>query len=373
MKHAGKASIAGRSGPVAGKYLSSAGLGACLRPAGMVLRTIKGSSQHEARQVSLPLNSLAGQLDRNSSDDPVMNTPSAQLHSGVEESAVEASAQDNQWQAALDIEVRARKQQAVSKSVLGRLGSSGPLRVQRAFYPEGDEVAHIYLLHPPGGLVAGDELRIRTVVGQGARALLTTPAAGKVYRADQSRLAQTTEFSAVVEEAAVLEYFPQETIVYDRANSISRTRIELAATGQCAAWDILCLGRPASEALFQHGSIVQDLVITRCGRPLFVERNRISGGDAILHSAWGLAHRTVVACAVFSCRVSDAVLAQLRHELAAEMEDLLVAVSQLQDLLVCRYVGNSAEQAKALFIRVWSCVRPHWISRPAMPPRIWYT
>ena len=31
----------------------------------------------------------------------------------------------------------------------------GPLVVQRAFFPEGPAVAHVYVLHPPGGFVGG--------------------------------------------------------------------------------------------------------------------------------------------------------------------------------------------------------------------------
>ena len=37
---------------------------------------------------------------------------------------------------------------------------NGPLYVQKLFYPEGLEHAHVYLLHPPGGLVSGDYLKI---------------------------------------------------------------------------------------------------------------------------------------------------------------------------------------------------------------------
>ena len=46
------------------------------------------------------------------------------------------------------------------KTRLGKTSHFGPLRVQRAFYPEGNICAHLYLLHPPGGLVAGDYLTI---------------------------------------------------------------------------------------------------------------------------------------------------------------------------------------------------------------------
>ena len=68
-----------------------------------------------------------------------------------------------------------------SRSLMRRLHQSGPLTVQKPFYPEGP-VCHTYLLHPPGGIVGGDGLTLELGVAQGAGALLTTPAATKVYR-----------------------------------------------------------------------------------------------------------------------------------------------------------------------------------------------
>jgi urease accessory protein len=59
------------------------------------------------------------------------------------------------WQATLDL----RFQQAGGKTVLASAQHVGPLTVQRPFYPE-EETCHLYLLHPPGGIVGGDELTI---------------------------------------------------------------------------------------------------------------------------------------------------------------------------------------------------------------------
>src|SRR5574343_292359 len=94
----------------------------------------------------------------------------------------------------------------------------GPLRVQKALYPEGPEVCHALVLHPPAGIAGGDALTLAIDVGEGARALVTTPGAGKWYRSrqpDGTQLArQTLEFS--VGAGGVLEWLPQEAIVFDR-------------------------------------------------------------------------------------------------------------------------------------------------------------
>ena len=59
----------------------------------------------------------------------------------------------------------------------------GPLIIQKAFYPEGRDCAHLYLLHPPAGIVSGDELRVGIDVQQNAHTLITTPGAKRFYRA----------------------------------------------------------------------------------------------------------------------------------------------------------------------------------------------
>jgi urease accessory protein len=82
------------------------------------------------------------------------------------------------WQAELDLSFERRE----GETVLRRNQHRGPLQVQKALYPEGRETCHIAILHPPGGVAAGDRLYIRASLNERSRALLTTPGATKWYR-----------------------------------------------------------------------------------------------------------------------------------------------------------------------------------------------
>ena len=242
--------------------------------------------------------------------------------------------------------------------------------MQRPFYPDGERACHVYILHPPGGVVGGDSLAIRAVVERGAHALLTTPAAGKLYRSAGASALLSQDLN--IADGAWLEWLPQETIAFDGARAASATRIALTGTAGFIGWEILCLGRPAARETYTHGEFVQRFEIWRDGAPLWWERNALAGGAPALHAPWGLAGRSVVATLVAVGRVPSA-LPALRELLNAEQDDGEFAVSQLRDVLVCRYLGNSAEQARAGFIAAWRLLRPALWGIEASPPRIWAT
>ena len=86
---------------------------------------------------------------------------------------------DRHWSARLHLAYSHR----FSRTALTDVDFEGPLRVQRPFYPEGD-VCHTYLLHPPGGMVSGDELAIHLQLSPETHVVATTPSAGKIYCAD---------------------------------------------------------------------------------------------------------------------------------------------------------------------------------------------
>ena len=254
------------------------------------------------------------------------------------------------------------------RSVIAKREHVGPLVVQKPFYPEGDEVCHTYLLHPPGGVVGGDQLTVNIEVNSGAHALVTTPASTKFYRCDDRHARQNQNLT--VADNAILEWLPQDTILFDQSKVNTVTRIELSAQARFAGWEILCLGRPACGELFSQGYCRQIFEIWRAGKPELIERSNLIGGSELLEAKWGMASYSVIGLMVV-VRANNDML-----ELARSIESVnngLASLTLMGDILVCRCLARQGIEAREYFTRVWQVIRNDWIGRPAEPPRIWNT
>ena len=255
---------------------------------------------------------------------------------------------------------------------LVRRGHHGPLVMQRPFFPEGNKVCHAYILHPPGGIVPGDSLSLDVEMQEQAHVLITAPAATKVYRSDGRTSRQVHRVHATA--GSVVEWLPQETILFEGARVHLDTRIELSGSATFIGWDILCLGRPACNERFRAGSCRQHLELWRDGQPMVLERTRYEG--AAQEAAWGLRGASVTgtflaASPGLADETKKAVLQELRGIRAREGE--LVSASEVSGVLLFRYLGNGAEQARILFEKAWQVLRPVIVGRPACLPRIWST
>ena len=263
---------------------------------------------------------------------------------------------------------------AGERTVLRENRHRGPLRVQKALYPEGDAVCQAIVLHPPSGIAGGDQLAIAVDVASGAFAQLTTPGAGKWYRSGGPAAAQTLHLSAGA--AATLEWLPQESIVFDGAIARMASHIRLADDACFIGWDVLCLGRTASGEEFRHGQLSTETRIERGNRTLWLERGQVDGGDPMLDSPAGWAGRRV--CATLLCSFpgldgqAASLLAALRAITPPEAS-ALHGITALPGLLVARYLGDNSEAARQWLSELWKILRPACCDRPAIPPRIWQT
>ena len=250
------------------------------------------------------------------------------------------------------------------KTIIAQRRHVGPLVVQRPFYPEGP-VCHVYLLHPPGGVVAGDTLGIDIDVASGSAALVTTPAAGKFYRSAGGLARQTV--SLRVASGASLEWLPQETIYYQGARVRSRVAIELEAGARFVGWDVAALGRPASGEAFASGEIDLNFQILRGLQPCYLERSVLD--PAAFNAPWGLNGHPAFGT-LFATPSTAAHLEAIRELIGDQTER---GVTRIGDLLICRGRDIRADRLRSFFQQVWALVRDDVIGHGACAPRIWAT
>ncbi|MEO8311425.1 MAG: urease accessory protein UreD [Caldimonas sp.] len=250
----------------------------------------------------------------------------------------------------------------------------GPLRVLRALYPEGG-VCHSILVHPPGGVVGGDELAIDLTLGEGAHALVTTPGATRFYRSSGATATQSLRVAAGA--GSRLEWLPLETIAYSGCEASNALRFELAPGAEMIGWDVTALGLPESDRPFDAGRFTQSIEVP--GR--WLERGAIAAGDArLLDSPLGWAGQRVLATMWFAAggpfapARGDALLEAARA--AARTHALAAATgttSPQEGVIVVRALAARVEPAMDLLQRIWRAWRPLAWDLAATAPRVWST
>ena len=272
------------------------------------------------------------------------------------------------WRADLKLDYTLESQRTVARYL-----HQGPLRILQSLYPEGDQICHNVLVHPPGGLVGGDTLDIQVNVAEGAHALVSTPSATRFYKSGgQAALQQVTATLAL---GARLEWLPLEAIAYNDCEATNRAIFNLAPTAELMAWDVTALGLPSSDMAFTKGHFQQHLEIPG----VWLERGNLRGDDTRwLNSPLGLAGQKCLASLVFASgnniephRAAQA-LEAARKVLEAHPLRLQAGITCAHpQVIVLRVMSPLVEPSMDLLKQVWAVWRLTLWALPSTPPRIW--
>ena len=265
------------------------------------------------------------------------------------------------WRADLRLRFAARG----ARTHLVERSHLGPLIVQRPFYPE-EGVCHVYVVHPPGGVVGGDALSIRVNAENGTDVLLTTPAAAKFYRS-QGAIARQDQ--SIELDGACVEWLPQESIFFSGARVRSTTRVRVKGVSQFIGWEIACLGLPARGDDFEAGALQLGFELEVEGVPRVIDRLRIEGGSVARTAAWGLNGYQAIGT-LLAYPATRELLERVRERVPQHVE---IAFSLVDDVLVCRALGQQGEPVRDSLTRVWAVSRPALMNRESLVPRIWRT
>ena len=284
----------------------------------------------------------------------------------------------------------------------------GPLRVLQRLYPEGEAVCHHVLVHPPGGIVGGDELEIEARLEPGTHALVTTPGATRFYRSSGAPATQRARLQ--VAAGARLEWLPLETLAYSGCVAENRVSLALEPGAEAMGWEVLALGLPASGEAFERGSFQQHLGLegdvqgtdggdagragtravgaSRANRPRasvaslrWLERGRIDATDhRLLDSPLGWDGLRVLAtlwCAAgtpWSPPRREALLDSARTACAASPLSTRAGATAAHDqVVVLRVLGERVEPVMALLTQVRAAWRAAAWGLADERPRVWRT
>ena len=236
-------------------------------------------------------------------------------------------------------------------------------RVLRVIPGEVPEEGMLYVLNPTGGVLRGDRLEADISVQPGAHAIVTTPSATKLYRAD--RLSAESRTRLRVAAGATLEYLPEPLIPYAGSWYVEHLTMDVEAGGRLLFWEILSPGRGARGELFDYELLGFRLDVREGGAVLLRERVDLRPSREKL-PALSMGEETHYGMLLAIGGDSGCLEAAIREELGTDR----AGVSRLRGSgLVVKALAKGTRCLESLFRRIRERVLTEWTGRRATPLR----
>jgi len=248
--------------------------------------------------------------------------------------------------------------------------TQSPFKIQQSFYPEGEAICHNIILHTAGGVVGGDILDQEIILNDHSQSLITTPAANKIYRSN-GKIAQQN-INIRLENQTILEYLPQEMIVFNGAKYHQSNIINLHQDSTFLMWEIIRFGRTARGEIFNQGYWQSNLEIWQESTPILIDHICLQGEDDLFHSLTGLNDQPLAATLTYIGNFQKAeTLTKISQLCQNSLTYGQAGVTELIKGLNCRYLGHSTTEVRAFFFKIWQILRLQYLGKNAIKLRVW--
>ena len=137
----------------------------------------------------------------------------------------------------------------------------------------------INAVNPTAGLFAGDRVDVTVRICAGARAVLTSPSATRLFRAREPKERIHVTQSLLVESGGRLDVFPEILIAHAGARYAQTTRIEVQPRGELFLTEMIAPGRTASGESFNYDELEFGTELIVAGKLAIRERFRMESGN----------------------------------------------------------------------------------------------
>jgi len=256
------------------------------------------------------------------------------------------------------------------QSRLTNLYQSDPVRVMFPEPARGD-IPSAAFVTTSGGMVGGDRLELSAKAEAGARVMITTQAAEKIYRSNGADCRIDVSLRATGE--SWVEWLPQETIVFDGARLQRRTIANVEAGSRLLAGEFLVFGRVAMGESLSSGLVSDAWEINMAGELVWADMFRLDDdiADIINHPA-GLDGATSMATVVYAADDAAGFLETARQLLADVPERVRVGATVVGGMLLVRFLGADGMALRRAFGDFWAAFRAAAAGLPAALPRLWH-
>jgi urease accessory protein len=240
-----------------------------------------------------------------------------------------------------------------------RVREEGSLRVRCPGPPAGELEAVI--VNTAGGMAGGDRFSFDVSVAPGARLVVTTAAAEKVYRSLAPEAAVDVKLG--VGAGASLAWLPQETILFDRARLRRAIEIDLAADARLLLAEAIVLGRAGMGEAVDDSRLFDRWRLRQGGRLLHAEALRLDGAVTAKLKEPAVANGGIAVATVLAVPGDEATTARVRALAAGFRGE--VGVSAWNGFAVARLCAADGAALRYDLIAVLTAMRG-----PALP-RLW--
>lgn len=247
------------------------------------------------------------------------------------------------------------------KTHLIRNFSGGHQIVRRTHYmdPALGDMAVVFIQACSAGVLQGDRIRTEIIVGDGARALITTTAATKCFEMDKNYASQRIDVT--VGKNAYCEVMMDPLICYKGARVYNETNIEVDPTGTLVYSEHMGPGRAAHGEIWDFERLYSRLRVTRPTGELIVADTNVLTPQSNPVTTSGLFgdHSDMAVMFVVSDNVDAASLADSMHDAVCDIEEIVGSASVLPSGVGAhaRTLGNSMTKTEGSMQAAWTAAR----------------